>query len=121
VSAGLSKDHDLFFQGSLKLGIRIQNLGKCNGFLGVDICIQDNGTWLLCETRLIEKTLEHYRMDESSGKRVLINPGLWNSIEIERSRKTEDSESPTWPYRECIGSLLYVHMPNDKTRYLLCS
>jgi hypothetical protein len=47
-------------------------------------------------------------MDESSGNRVPIDPGLWNSIEIERSRKTEDSESPKWPYQECIGSLLYI-------------
>jgi hypothetical protein len=37
VSAGLLKDHDLFFQGSLKLGIHIKNLRECNGFLGVDI------------------------------------------------------------------------------------
>jgi hypothetical protein len=108
VSTGLSKDHDLFFQGSLKLGIRIKNLGKCNGFLGVDIHIQDDGSWLVCQTQLIEKTLEQYRMDESSGKRVPIDPGLWNSIEIERSHKVGNPESPNWPYRECIGSLLYI-------------
>jgi hypothetical protein len=108
VSAGSSEDHDLFFQGSLKLDIRIKNLGECKGFLGVDICIQDDGSWLLCQTRLIEKTLEHYRMDESSGKKVPIDPGLWNSIEMERSQKGEKLESPNWPYRECIGSLLYI-------------
>jgi hypothetical protein len=47
-------------------------------------------------------------MDESSVKRVLIDPGLWNRIKIERFSKTADSESPTWPYRECIGVLLYI-------------
>jgi hypothetical protein len=108
VIPGLLKDHNLFFQGSLKLGIRIKNLGKCNGFLGVDIHVQDNRSWLLCQTRLIEKTLEHYRMDESSGKRVPIDPGLWNSIEIERSHKGGNHQTPNWPYRECIGSLLYT-------------
>jgi hypothetical protein len=36
VSAGISKDHDLFFQGRLKLGIHIKNLGKCDGFLGTE-------------------------------------------------------------------------------------
>jgi hypothetical protein len=46
-------------------------------------------------------------MDESSGKRVLIDPGLWNRIEIERSHKIENPESPNWPYQEYIGSLLY--------------
>jgi hypothetical protein len=100
VSAGLSEDHDLFFQGSLKLGIQIKNLGECKGFLGVDICIQNYGSWLLCQTRLIEKTLEHYRMDESSGKKVPIDPGLWNSIEMERSHQAGNPESPNWPYRE---------------------
>jgi acyl-CoA thioesterase FadM len=94
----LSKDRDLFFQGSLTLGIWIKNLGECNGFLGVDIYIQDDGSWLLFEARLIEKTLEHYCMDESSGKRVPIDPGLWNSIEIERSHKIENPELPNWPY-----------------------
>jgi hypothetical protein len=76
VSAGLSEDNDFFFKGSLKLGIRMKNLGECKGFLGVDICIQDDGSWLLCQTPLIEKTLEHYCMDESSGKEVPIDPGL---------------------------------------------
>jgi hypothetical protein len=100
VSAGLLKDDDLFFPGSLKLGIHIKNLGKCNGFLGVDKHIQDNGSWLLCQTRLIEKTLEYFCMDESSGKRVLIDPGLWNSFEMERSHKAGNPESPNWPYMQ---------------------
>jgi hypothetical protein len=78
------------------------------GFLGVDLCIQGDGSWLLCHTRLIEKPLDHYRMDESSGKKVPNDPGLWNSIEMERSHKTKNPESPNWPYRECIGSLLYI-------------
>jgi hypothetical protein len=47
-------------------------------------------------------------MNESSGKRVPIDPGLWNSIETERSPKVGNPESPNWPYRECIGSLFYI-------------
>jgi hypothetical protein len=31
-------------------------------------------------------------MDESSRKKVPIDPGLWNSIEMERSHKTENPE-----------------------------
>jgi hypothetical protein len=92
----MATDHKDFFQGGLKLDIRIKNLGKCDGFLGVDIHIQDDGTWLLYQTRLIKKTLEHYWMDESLGKKVPIDPGLWNSIEIERSQKTIDSELPAF-------------------------
>jgi hypothetical protein len=47
-------------------------------------------------------------MDESSGKKVPIDPGLWNSTEMERSHQAGNPESPNWPYRECIGSLLYI-------------
>jgi hypothetical protein len=47
-------------------------------------------------------------MDESFGKKVPIDPGLWNSIEMERSHKAGKLESPNRPYQECIGSLLYI-------------
>jgi hypothetical protein len=45
VSAGLLKDHDLFFQGDLKLGICITNLRKCNGFFGSRYL--HSGLWVL--------------------------------------------------------------------------
>jgi hypothetical protein len=80
------------------LAFELKTSGNVSGFWGVDIHVQDDGTLLLCQTRLIEKILEHYRMDECSGKRVPIDPGLWNSIEIERSHKIGNPESPNWPY-----------------------
>jgi hypothetical protein len=47
VSPGLLNDHDFFFQRSLKFGIQIKNLGKCDEFLGVDIHVPDDRTCFL--------------------------------------------------------------------------
>ena len=67
-----------------------------------------NDVWILKQTEMIEDLVRKFRMEDCKGRKIPLDPGLCNSIELEKNQQDRKGDEITWPYQECIGTLLYI-------------
>lgn len=86
-----------FIQHKLELEFNAKNLGKLQNFLGMEIIERDH-KWLISQKKLINKIIEKFNLHECKEAQTPMEPNF----------QVEDQEVIKVPYREIIGSLLYI-------------
>lgn len=92
------------FLEKLKENFKITVTKNPKNFLGIDIKHDETGI-MLSQTEKVKQILQNYNMQDCNSTKIPLN-----NSDTKRSDKTENKK---FPYREVIGSLLYL---NNKTR-----
>lgn len=77
---------------------KAKNLGEIKEFLGMSI-VREEQTLYINQTKFIEKLLKYYNMQDCKGKSTPMEKGF---------QFNKDNEIIDVPYRQLIGSLMYV-------------
>ena len=82
---------------ALKCELKARDLGKINKFLGMEINMTENNL-IINQTKLIDKILTKFKMKECNEA----------ATPMEVNFQIEEQEKLSVPYRELIGSLMYL-------------
>lgn len=94
-------------ESKLKGIFEVKNLGTITYFLGVEMKY-DNDSVILSQKKYATSILENFRMDECAPVATPLDPSLPMFKEDCPKTKEERDKMKNVPYRELIGSLLYL-------------
>lgn len=96
------------FKREIKKRFEAKDLGEATHMLSMKISRESNGSITLDQAQYIEEILEAFNMNYCKGASTPLDPNIkYRKVNDEEWNKIKD-ESSKIPYRQAIGSLIYL-------------
>jgi len=108
VMAGSSEAVIERFKQELSRKFRMKDLGVLTRILGMEVNYFDDHTLSLTQKKYINETLVRFHMSECREASTPMEPGMVLSKQMSPKTQAERLEAAKFPYRELVGTLLYL-------------
>ena len=96
-------------KNALSRRFRMTDLGEVGVLLGMKVTRdREQGTLTLSQSKYMKTILEKFRMSDCAGKRTPMVVGVKLTKEMEPQNEEEVKEMSKVPYRQAVGSLMYL-------------
>ncbi|KFM72654.1 Retrovirus-related Pol polyprotein from transposon TNT 1-94, partial [Stegodyphus mimosarum] len=96
------------FKGSIKKRFSVKDLGPASQILSMQICKEENGSYTLDQIVYVLEILETFKMTEAKCASTPLDPSIKYKKVHEQQWEEIKENSKEIPYRQAIGSLLYL-------------